>query len=241
VLPILFVVWFWVGISRFLIPTFIIYQYVRHFIDVMPAFFILSGYGIHLVVSRITCHVSRDIKIDFGFKKHDVRIRFDVFKLRHIVTGIIAMVIIVHQILISVQFFPYETVYFNFLIGGTKSVSDNHWSDIGYPTSIKESMEFIARDSGGADVPIYPCAMGHVAMFYTTPAMKLIKATEYAKYTFVANSPSWFGDAIKFNKNIHEAAYTVRRAGADLFYVFRYTAPVGYRCGYETVTTYEYQ
>jgi uncharacterized membrane protein len=241
VLPFLFVIWFWVGISRFLLPNFIIYQYVRHFIDVMPAFFILAGYGIAAVVRGVA---RLDLRFNLPADKagiKDLRIILNGLKLKQVVTGVIAVVIIGHEIIISVQFFPYETVYFNFLVGGTKAVSANSWSDIGYPSSIKESMEFIARDSKENPILVYPCAMGHVAMFYTTPNMKLIKATEYAKYTMVPNSPSWFGDALKINKALHETAYVVRRAGADLFYVFRYTQPIGSRCGWETVTTYEYQ
>lgn len=49
----LFFIWFFVGMGRFLFDGMIIYQKIRHFIDVMPAFFLIVGYGLQRLPKKI--------------------------------------------------------------------------------------------------------------------------------------------------------------------------------------------
>jgi hypothetical protein len=105
---------------------------------------------------------------------------------------------------------------------------------------VKEAMEFIAQDSKGKPTLVYPCLLGHLAVLYAAPNVKLTRQPELGNYTIIPNSPSWFEGALEFAKTHHEKVYTVRRAGADIFYVLRYSSAVGWRCGWETVTNYEY-
>jgi hypothetical protein len=226
--PFLFVVWFVIGMGRFLIPGMIIYSWVRHFIDVMPAFFILAGFGLEWGADAIVPWVKGRVPAVSRY----VNVKSVIY---------LAMAVIVfHEAYISVSFFPYEVSYFNMLIGGTKNVADKWLFDVGQAGAVKEAMEFIARDSKGNPTLVYPCQMGHLALLYLAPNVKLTRAPEMGNYTIIPNSPSWFEGALTFAKTHHEKAYIVRRAGADILYVLRYTSPFGWRCGWETVTNYEY-
>lgn len=209
--PMLFVFWFWLGMARFSLPGMIIYARVRHFIDVMPAFFVLAGFGIS----------------------------FFVHKYRALV--LLLALVVLHEAWISVRLFPYESSYFNFLVGGTKRVAEKSLFDVGPTSAIKEGMEFIAGESGGEQTSVYACQLTHVARFYARSNISLTRAPEKARYALVSNSPSWFDGAILFGKTNHRTVYTVRRNGADLLYVFENTNGRGWNCGRETKTNYEYQ
>ena len=214
--PFLFVVWFWVLIGRFLLPWFLIYSKVRHFIDAMPAFFILGAFGAVAVAELVA-------------KKRVI-----------LIAATLMGVIFLHQLWIVYRFFPYEDAYYNFLAGGAKTVADKTYFDIGPATGVKEAVEFVNRDSQGKPVAIYPCLMAHVARFYTAPNVRITLLTGNAQYMIVPNSISWFEGAMDFGKTHQNLVYTVRRAGADLFYVYKYTEAYGWRCGWETISNYTY-
>ena len=120
-------------------------------------------------------------------------------------------------------------------------MADTYLFDIGPSNGVKEAMEAIAKDANGAPTLVYPCLLGHVAMSYTTPTMKLTATTVDANYSFVPNAMSWFDGAMVFDRENHKLVYTIRRAGADLFYVYKYKSASGWRCGWETESNYVYQ
>lgn len=223
VYPALFVIWFFISMGRFLLPGFIIYARVRHFIDAMPAYFILAGFGAQTLY--------------YWVKEHLAKISFAPYLVLVATLG----VVIVHEAYISVTYFPYESSYFNAIVGGARTVADKYLFDIGPSNAVKEAMAAIAKDSNGAATLVYPCLLGHVAMSYTTPTVKVTSITENAQYTFVPNAMSWFDGAMTFDRKLHTLIYTVRRAGADLFYVYKYKYNNGWRCGWETSSNYVYQ
>jgi hypothetical protein len=208
--PFLFVIWFWLLICRFLIPHFIIYSKVRHFIDAMPAFFILAGFGA-LSIGELISH-RRKIVIASG----------------------LLLFVVAHQLWISYRFFPYEGTYYNFLTGGTKTVARKQLFDIGPATGVKEAVEFINRDSEGKQTRIYPCLMSHVIRFYAASNVIVTSKPEYGRYVIVPNAISWFEGALTFWKNQTTPSYVIQRDGGDLFYVYKNEQPFGWRCGWET-------
>ncbi len=244
--------WFWIGMGRFLLPGFLIYAKVRHFIDVMPAFFLLAGVGVtyigswldkalrsvHILSTPIKQHnlsgPSDHILRDSGAKSAPPR--------AFIISLILISVVIIHEIIISETFYPYEPSYFNFLVGGSKTVAQKHLFDIEYwGSSTREAMTYI-DNLGDAPISVYSCLMRHLTMYYNTPNVTMQPDhPEYASYTLVPNSPSWFGESLKFSKDLQTPVYVVRRGGADLFYVYKNTSHFGYRCGNETLTTYGYK
>lgn len=214
--------WFLLGMARFFLPSMIIYAKVRHFIDVMPAFFLLVGFGINAIASYAV-----------SASYHAVKSKM----LGGLVVGLLVALVIIHEIWISVTFYPYEPSYFNVLVGGSKNVAEKQLFDIEYWASgTKEAMEYINLQSFVAPTSVYSCSMRHMTMYYAAPKVQLLWANpEQAQYSIVPNSPSWFNDMMMFSKENHRLAYTVKRAGADLFYVFENTNGRGWRCGYETI------
>jgi hypothetical protein len=185
--------------------------------DAMPAFFVLAAFGAQAVAELLS-------------KRRKV-----------FVASLILVFVIGHELFISWRLFPYESNYYNFLIGGSKNVAQKMLFDIGPSTAVKEAIEFINKDSAGAPTLIYPCLMGHLERFYMAPNVKLTMAPERANYTLVPNSFSWFEGAMVFWRNLQAPAYVVRRDGGDFFYVFKYKAAFGWRCGWETDSNYTYE
>ncbi len=214
--------WFWVGMARFFIPSIIIYAKVRHFIDVMPAFFLLVGFGIDAIARWAV-----------GVTYTSMRVKYLGRLL--VVAGVVA--VIAHEAWISKTFYPYEPSYFNVFVGGAKTVAQTQLFDIEYwGSGTKEAMEYLNFQSFVAPLTLYSCAMRHLTMYYSAPSVDLLRLyPERADYSIVPNSPSWFGDMLTFSKENHRLAYTVKRAGADLFYVYQNTNGRGWRCGYETI------
>jgi hypothetical protein len=213
VLPLL---WLIIGMGRFFVPGIIIYAKVRHFIDVMPAFFLIVGIGLD-EIGRI--------------------------RIPRLPKGAIAVLLLtiglVHQIVVSILFFPYEPSYFNVFTGGSKKVADERLFDIEYWASgVKEAMEYIEKTDPGP-IGVYGCMMGHVARFYENKTTTVKRYGSLSRYTIVPNSASWFGQAIDFLKTQHELVYTIKRNGADLFYIFRHKAHTVWICGNETLMNYE--
>ena len=209
-LPVFFVLWFWLGMLRFALPGMIIYARVRHFIDVMPAFFVLAGYGVF-----------------FFAKKYRVGM-------------VILALILLHEVWISVRFFPYEASYFNFLVGGTRGVAERKLFDVGPSSPMKEAMEFVGQETKGELTLVYACQLTHVARFYAAPNVRLTTFPAEARYSIVSNGPSWFDGALIFGLTKHRVAYRVERSGADLMYVFENTNGRGWNCGRETESNYVY-
>jgi hypothetical protein len=222
VYPMFFVFWFFLAMGRFLLPGMIIYARVRHIIDALPAYFFLAGFAVQSIALFLRRRIPKRVVVPA-------------------VAGALLGVVIVHELIISEQFFPYEYSYFNALVGGSKTVAGKYLFDIGPSSAVKESMEAIARDSAGKPVLVYPCLLAHVAASYLAPNMKLTRTTINGNYTFVPNAMSWFEGQMTYGKYNHELLYTVRRAGADLFYVYKYKSPGGWRCGWETETNYTYE
>ena len=107
--------------------------------------------------------------------------------------------------------------------------------------TVRSEIRDIAKDSAGARVLVYPCLLGHLAQIYATPTVRITSDTTHGNYTFVPNSWSWFDGAMVFDAAHDELISTIRRDGADLFYIYKYKAPTGWRCGWETETNYVYQ
>lgn len=208
-------VWIVIGMGRFFVPGVLIYAKVRHFIDVMPAFFLLIG-----VLLNYRVNFNRVVK--------------------KIVVSL-AVAALIQQLYISLTHMPYEPSYFNSLVGGTRNAAEKRLFDVEYWASgVRDAMVWIDKQHT-EDEPalVYACAMAHLALFYETPRVKVTSVPERAQYTIVPNSASWFSGALNFLSATHETAYIIERQGAPLFYVFKHTVPIGWRCGWETKMIYE--
>ena len=215
--PLLFIFWFWVGIGRFFIPHVVIYAKVRQFLDSMPAFFVLVGIGLS--------HLS-----NLGNLKE---------KMKTIIPTGVGIVVIIHLLVIDIQFFPYEPSYFNFLVGGTRGVTEKRLFDAEYWASgVKEGMEFVNSISSDSNpTSVYACGMKHLAVNYAAPYVRVTDVGEDFQYALIPHSFSWFGYGMDFYKEYYKPVYVIKRAGAELFYVYKKDNPMIWRCGYESPMT----
>ncbi len=245
--PILFlpVIWFLVGMGRFLLPGVYIYARVRHFIDVLPAFFLLVGIGIDKIkflagpaarFPRDSLQFDREMEVfsPYSESRSKVKIHRGGPQLASPASFSFIILLVLHQIYINIKLYPYEPSYYNFLVGGVKNVAEKGLFDAEYwAAGVKEAMERIGWESGEKKV-IYPCLLAHLAQFYQTPGMILTPEANGADYALVPNSVSFFAAANSFYQKNHQLVYTVKRAGAPMYYVYRYKDINGFQCGRET-------
>jgi len=218
--PLLFILWFWVGIGRFFIPHVVIYAKVRQFLESMPAFFVLVGIGLEQL-------------------RHLGRLSHLQEKTKKLVPIGVGIVIIIHLLIIDIRFFPYEPSYFNLLVGGTKGVTEKRLFDAEYWASgVKEGMEYVnSISSEGNPTSVYACGMKHLAVNYAAPYVRVTDVGEDFQYALIPHSFSWFGYGMDFYKQFYKPVYVIKRAGAELFYVYKKDNPMIWRCGYESPMT----
>ena len=199
-----FLLWFAITMGRFLLPGVLIYARVRHFIDAMPAFFILVGFGLTRL-SRRWFFVAGSL-------------------------------VIASELLIIITHFPFEPGYYNIFVGGTKTIAQKELFDADYwGSGVKQAMEYIQKTAVG-ETGVYTCGLLHLAIFYESTRVKAVADGNQAQYVILPNSPSFFGGAINFHKSYDTLVYTVERAGAPMFYVFKRQSPTYWHCGNETDT-----
>jgi hypothetical protein len=214
-IPLLFIIWFSIGIGRFLVPGFLIYAKMRHLIDIIPAMFILAAYGVECL--RKIHYKNIPVIGNFG--------------------NIAIVIIIIHELFIVWQFFPYEPSYFNSFVGGTKTVAEKRWFDVEYwGASVKEGMEYI-KIHDPSPVAVYTCGMWHMAKYYQDSHVTAIRQAQGAKYLIIPNSASFFGEIVDRMNASQDLVYTVRRAGADLLYIFKRGENGIPQCGQESEDT----
>jgi hypothetical membrane protein len=203
--------WFWLLILRFLLPGMVIYAQVRHYIDAMPGFFLLIGFGLQWLGS-----------FHFGKKWWLVAAALFFFAFGH-------------EIIIMIRFYPYETTYYNGLIGGIKTVSAKKLFDTEHEgSSVKEGIEFVNGQPGNSSV--YVCQISHVAYFYAAPSVTVARIPESGSFVLIPNDYGYFGSANLWYSQNAKLVYTVARDGGDLLYVYHVTVPNPYYCGPESET-----
>ncbi len=203
--------WFWLLILRFLLPGMVIYDEVRHYIDAMPGFFLLIGFGLQWLA------------------------RLHPKKVWRFVAVAIFLCSFGHEIFIMVRFYPYEPTYFNALIGGIKTVSADNLFDVEHlGASVKEGIEFVNRQPGNPSV--YVCQISHLAYFYAAPNVRVVRYPQDGSYVLVPNDYAFFGAVNAYYSNIARRVYTVTRDGGDLLYVYHVTGSGAEYCGPESDT-----
>ncbi|MCX6793613.1 MAG: glycosyltransferase family 39 protein [Candidatus Gottesmanbacteria bacterium] len=203
--------WFWLLIMRFLLPGMVIYDKVRHFIDAMPGFFLLVGFGLQWFSSL------RPKKI-WG-----------------VLTVGILLFAFGHELFIMARFYPYEPTYYNALIGGIKTVSAHKLFDTEQlASSVKEGIEYVNRQPGNPSV--YVCQVTHLAYFYAAPHVTVVRYPEPDSYVLIPNDYAYFAKAIAHYSNTSRRVHTVTRDGGDLLYIYHSTGADTYYCGPESDT-----
>jgi hypothetical protein len=198
----------------------------------MPAFFVLVGIGLEQfgqIGSRILYQVLRKKELKNNSLIHNTNALSLVF---------IGLLIIGHLVWIDATHYPFEPGYYNAYVGGTKTIARKELFDADYwGSGVQQAMEFIKNTHKGK-ANVYTCQLLHLARFYGNDDVKAVSDGNLAQYVIVPNSPSYFGGPIQFHKTYDTLVYTVERAGAPMFYVFKRKAPTFWSCGPETESVY---
>lgn len=201
--------WFWLLILRFLLPGMVIYDQMRHYIDAMPGFFLLIGFGLQWLGS-----------LHFG-------------KRWWLVAAAVFFFAFGHELFIMVRFYPYEPTYYNALVGGIKTVSAKRLFDIEHlGAAVKEGIDFVNRQPGNSSV--YVCQISHLAYFYAAPNIRVVRYPQQGSYVLVPNDYAFFGLANTYYSNVGQRVYTVARDNGDLLYVYHVSAADPNYCGPES-------
>jgi hypothetical protein len=203
--------WFWLLIMRFLLPGMVIYDKVRHFIDAMPGFFLLIGFGLQWVASLRPNKIWR------------------------ILTVVIFLFAFGHELFIMARFYPYEPTYYNALIGGIQTVSAGRLFDTEQlASSVKEGIDFVNRQPGNPSV--YVCQVTHLAYFYAAPQVTVVRYPIPGSYVLIPNDYAYFSKAMVYYSNNARLVHTVTRDGGDLLYIYHVTGLDPFYCGSESET-----
>jgi hypothetical protein len=212
-LPLFFLLWVGIALFRFSLPGFLIYAKVRQLMDALPGLFIIGIYGIDFIGTIVHTYIP--------------------IRKSHVILALCGIAL-AHELFILVQFAPYEPSYFNFIVGGTKNVAEKQLFDSEYwGSSVREAMEYVDK-AATKPVTVYTCTMAHLAKYFNTDKVTTVITAERADYFLIPNSKSYFGDIFTELEGNGKIVYTVRRAGTDLFYVYKSYGGLFPQCGSES-------
>ena len=110
----LIVIWFFIAFGKELLfgNTIISYDGIRHFLEAIPAFCIIVGIGLNSLYLFIKSQLSRS-----GYLKTILSSR--------VVFSLLLLIIFSAPLLQLIKFHPYQTVYYNSVVGGIKGAEGN--------------------------------------------------------------------------------------------------------------------
>lgn len=195
------VVWLVVVFARYVDSRVIIYNGVRHVMEVFPALSLLAGFGIDLVRVRIQ---KMGLSAHASFVSVGAAIVFSLF------LPIMAM-------------HPYEAMYFNAFAGGTQKASSEFDFDY-WGFSVAELVERVNAIESDTTKRVYVLWLGFPAVYFPNNRLQFVTTeAEKSDYVVIPNSRNFFGGAIAYWNTHGRLIYTVKRSGADIGYLFATT------------------
>lgn len=155
-------IWF-LPLFRAFLPQANVYDGIRHFLEVSPAILLLSGFGLRVM------------------QKFAER-----YSLPGIILPMLIFLILAHLAWSNLALHPYQTAYYNFLVGGVKGASDRFDIEL-EGLSAKEAMEILHQEKG--PVRVYFPILGHLAIYYFLPGDQLVQNLT-ADFVVLANKKS---------------------------------------------------
>ncbi len=201
----LILLWFFVPISRFILPKMGVLDGIRHFLEVVYPLSVMGAVGV------MTC-------LD-GIK----RIPFISGKFHKILFPLLSFILISYLILINIRYHPYQIAYFNELAGGIKGAFGKFDLDY-WGSSQKKAIEWV-----NANVPkdstVAIIMAGDVAAKYLRPdllAKVNSKERDNADYVVLLNRQSFFYRYFYTWEYLlrKKPVYTVELQGVPLVWVY---------------------
>jgi hypothetical protein len=159
-------IWFFVPLARYMSPKAGAIDGVRHFMEVVYPFVCLSAVGAAFLVGRIKNNKSK----------------------------ILAVILSVFLLLIPIfRYHPYETSYFNFLIGGIKGAEGKFDIDF-WGTPQKEAMSWLNSNTPPNSKVHIVMAQSSAAVYLRDDLLKYANSKDYkdSDYVVLLNRESFF-------------------------------------------------
>jgi len=189
------VLWILIPMVRTISPFTAYYDGIRHFLEILPALAIVTGFGVDYLFNL--------------FKKK----RLYLYKASHLYI----VITIIYIILINIWYFPYSTGYYNIFAREANLGFDR---DLG-GLSIKEAFDYIHKQPG--HLRIWVPVAGHLAWYYLKPGDKYVTTAPEVDYIILINKVS-HARKTEFEKEINPVGFTldhvVRRGEAEFAWVY---------------------
>lgn len=165
----LIILWFFVPISRFVLPNMGVLDGIRHFLEVVYPLSAMATVGFVTFLNSLN--------------------RFRIKKLNLIISGIL----IIYLCVINFIYHPYQIAYFNSLVGGIKGA----WGkfDIDYWGTSQKQAAIWLNENAPKDSVVYVFMVPDIVAKYLRPDLRARLNTtdfDHARYVVVLNRQSFF-------------------------------------------------
>ncbi len=182
----LVIVWFFLVFAYVVITTPPEYDNYRHFLFILPAFFLFSAFAIQFLIEKLNPHW---------------------------LAALLVTALIIPGGLAIVRYHPYEYAYFNPLAGGLKGAAHQYEVDY-WLTCYKELTEDVARHEK-EPIDIYVDLAPDLPAYYASPALTIHDAKEgsFQKGSLIFLPLRWEHETLYPDDPI---VYSVQMGGVDL-------------------------
>ncbi|MFC2162743.1 glycosyltransferase family 39 protein [Candidatus Altiarchaeota archaeon] len=206
-MSILLLSWISIPLIKYLVPGTVVYNGIRHFLEVVPPLCMIAGIGGGWMFQELESQLRR---LNIGMARSLTSMFFILLFL-----PIAYMIAVIH---------PYEIVYYNSLIGGINGAEGNFELDY-WGTSLKGSTEWVQErnnENVGVLIPLWP----HISRYYHNETYE----PEEENYVILLNNReyfnvSWIGSndrkLIRYVNENMEPEHTIDVDGVPLVKVYK--------------------
>ena len=191
--------WISVVLVRYLLPSTVVYNGIRHFFEVAPALSVLTAYGIVWVGNWLARRIGRGK--------------------RQIIILCLALFVIGHEIYVTVVMHPYQAVYFNEIVGGPKYASERFEFDY-WGFSVKELVQWVNTHESNRKKTLTVNWIGFSSKYFPGNSFDLITSGSATDYVIIPHSNNFFSGAQSYWRERGTLLYAVQRMGADIGYLY---------------------
>jgi hypothetical protein len=191
--------WIIVSLVRYLHPYVIVYNGIRHFMEVLPALVICAVLGVEVV------------------SKHIIQLIPKLFPRRQFFLCCIMFVCLIQVFVVDVRMHPYQMLYFNELAGGVKKASQNYDFDY-WGFSARELVNYLNTIDHDPKKTFTVQWIGFLAEYF--PNNHLATAETHADYIIIPQSIDYFSGAFGYWLQHGTLLRVAKADGASVGYLF---------------------
>jgi len=224
-------IWF-LPLGRAFLARANLYDGVRHFLEVIPAIILLAGVGFEMIQKYIVRHDLKkkifSVILSPAGRGEGSRRKFGIEPDSSALPQNDNLVILIFLILaqlawLNFSLHPFQTAYYNSLVGGVKGAQDRFDMDL-EGLSAKEAMEILHQKEGR--VKVHFPLVAHLAQYYLLAGDELVGNVSQAEFVVIINKKSHIGQPHfqEFIKNLdedHELYEVIKRNGGEIGRIYK--------------------